>query len=273
MRTPILFAENFFNRVLFPGHDITASGAATGREAWRVGTGRRGQTNSWRAAAAGDGWVQVDCAAVRSADMLVIDRDHNLAGKHIELTADGATVLDLTIASAVSVGGDVDGAAGVVTQEGAWLIRFPSTAGQVWRLTVDAGVATSFVPEIRGIYLGSSWQLSEYLDLPYSDSERELIYQATTTSAGWVGRSSLAQRRDGTLLIKLMSSDEISTAEYYVEELFGAGRPMWIVFDPQRAERAVLAIKLPGRVGLRREEGWFLPQAALDWTEHEPRLR
>jgi hypothetical protein len=270
MRTPLLFAESFFSRTQFPSHAITASSAAAGREAWRVGTGRRSELNSWRASAAGDGWIEVDAFAQRAADMVAIDRGHSLGGKRVVLTCDGAAVLDLVVPAAATVPGDVDGAAGAVSSEGAWLCRFASTTGRVWRLQVYAGGAAGYLPEIRGLYLGSSWQLSEYADLPYSDSEYELAYRASVTDALWVGASVIAQRRQGTLLIKLMSSAEIPTAEYHVNTLFGRRRPMWIVHDPLRAERAVLAEMAPGPGGFRREEGWFLPQASLMWVEREP---
>jgi hypothetical protein len=270
IRTPILFAESFLSRTQFPAHVITASSEATGREAWRVGTGRRGALNSWRAAAAGDGWIEVDCYAQRTADMIAVDRGHSLAGKRIVLTCDGATVLDLVVPGAATRPGDVDAAAGCCTEEGAWLQRFTATTGRVWRLSVYAGGDAAHRPEIRGLYLGASWQLSEFADLPYSDSEYELAYRTAVTDALWMGASAIAQRRQGTLRIKLHSSAEIPTAEYHVRHLFGRRRPMWIVHDPLQAARAVLAEMAPGSGGLRREEGWFLPQADLAWIEREP---
>jgi hypothetical protein len=237
-----------------------------------VGTGRRGELNSWRAGTSGDGWIEVDCVALRAADMVAIDRGHTLGGKRIVLTCDGASVLDLVIPAAGAGPADVDAETGAVTTEGAWLCRFSGTTGRIWRLQVYAGAATGYVPEIRGLYLGTSWQLSEYADLPYSDGEYELAYRAGVTDALWVGASAIAQRRHGTLLIKLMSSAEIPTAEYHIVTLFGRRRPMWIVHDPQRAERAVLTEMAPGSGGFRREQGWFLPQAALAWVEREPAL-
>jgi hypothetical protein len=45
---------------------------------------------------------------------------------------------------------------------------------------------------------------------------------------------------------------------------------MWIIHDPARAERAVLAMPQPGRVGLSQQQGWAWDQTQLNWIEHEP---
>jgi hypothetical protein len=41
------------------------------------------------------------------------------------------------------------------------------------------------------------------------------------------------------------------------------------VHDDAEADRAVLAIRPQGRLGLGRDQGWFYPNGTVDWTEHE----
>jgi hypothetical protein len=266
---PVLLVDNLFNRALYRSHTLDASSQAAGREAWRVGTGRRGATNSWKTDGSEEvSFIEVGCDEERSADLIVLDRGHNLTGKRIVLTADAVEVLDLSIPSAALSESSIDDGVGVVTGEGAWLRRFEPAAGVDWRLTIHGDQTC----EIRGLYLGSAWQLPHFLDLPYYPHSHDVRFDTFVTDAGWMGRGPVARPRTGVLNIKLHTDASLALAEDTVDR-FTSGRPMWIVHAPAAARRdTVLADSPTGEAGFHRQGGWYYGQAAVRWIEREPEL-
>ncbi|HEY0019040.1 MAG TPA: hypothetical protein VGC13_22250 [Longimicrobium sp.] len=221
--------------------------------------------------------VRVSCDAARAADLVVLDRGHNLGGRRIilEVSNDGfataTAVLDLVVPATSGVAGNVDRAAGAATREGAWLKRFPRVSARDWRLRIPA-MGAGLRPEIVGLWLGESWQPKLLFDLPWGDSTRQLSFASSESDAGWVGRGSAARVRAGEIGLKLKAEDEYSLAERHIEEGFWMPRPMWIVYDSAAAERAVLAMPPAGRNGFSRQGGWSYRQAQIAWVEHEPRV-
>lgn len=271
-----ILAENFFALTAFPGHTVTASQEPAGTEAFRVGTGRRhALTNRWSPSTANvEHWIQVTCDRLRAADMLVIDRGHNLAGKAVELRVSDDDFATYEVAFSATLpagpsGGAESATSGAWTEEGAYLRRFDLTAGTQWRLVIPA-MGAGLRPQIVGLYLGLSWQPGEYLDLPWAEEETELVYAEARSSAGWVGAADLARGRVGELNVRLDDYLAYDFARYHLEGHFGRRRPTWILYDEDQAERAVLAVRPPGRAGFRFDRGWGYRQATVSWVEHEP---
>jgi hypothetical protein len=160
----------------------------------------------------------------------------------------------------------------VHTEEGAWLLRFAAQSHRYWRLYIPA-MGVELRPEVVGLWLGTSWTPAEYFDLPYSPSGLQLGGGEIHSDAGWIGASQTRRARRGEIGLKLRSSAEYEqSARYHIEQNFWRRRPMWIVFDDEQAERAVLAVPRMGDVEFAVREGWAYPQAQLLWIEHEPKL-
>ncbi|HEX7050171.1 MAG TPA: hypothetical protein VF188_08230 [Longimicrobiales bacterium] len=272
----IVLAENLFSAAAYPGHVVMASEEPEGTEAFRVGTGRRhALTNRWTPDTANaEHWVQVTCDQVRAADMLAIDRGHNLAGQTVELriSDDGFTTSETTVSFTVpsAAGGAQSLDDGVLTEEGAYLRRFPLAAATQWRLVIPA-MGVGLRPQIVGLYLGLSLALPP-LRMPWAEEETDLAFQEVRTAAGWIGAGEIARARVGELRVRLEDYLAYDQARLHLEGHFGRRRPMWIVYDDRQAERAALAVRPQGRAGFRFDSGWAYRQQDLVWQEHEPRV-
>ncbi|HEX6940890.1 MAG TPA: hypothetical protein VF158_15845, partial [Longimicrobiales bacterium] len=177
-RTRIL-AENLFSPAAYPGHVVTASEEPAGTEAFRAGTGRRhALTNRWTPSTANvEHWIQVTADQVRAADMIAIDRGHNLAGVALQLQisdddfATWETVLSFAIPS-TAAGGAQSLDDGALTEEGAYLRRFDLAAASQWRLVIPP-MGAGLRPQIVGLYLGLSLELPP-LRMPWAEEETDL---------------------------------------------------------------------------------------------------
>lgn len=272
----VLCAENYFDALQFPGHVVSADEEVAGFEAFRVATARRHPLNGWHTSTPNVlHRLEVACDQVRGANLLALDRGHNADGQRVKLVGssdDFATtvdVLDVTLPSVV--GGDLDGPAGARTEEGAWLIRFPAQAFQWWGLEFPA--AADFAPRIVGAYLALAYETEKALDRPWEDEGTEGLGRTHETPFGWIGTTAPAARRSGTMQLRMRTRAEYDVARLHiVQRYWRERRAMWIVHDPQQAERAVLAIRPTGRLSFRFAEGWAWRQSAVPWTEHQPRF-
>lgn len=274
MGAPVFLADSLFSKMQYPSHTIVANEAAAGFEAFRVADGRRSPFDYWTPTTANaSANVKVTCDRTRAANVIVLDRGHNLAGRQIKLEASDddftttQTVLDLTMPSA-SAPGALDESLGVRTEEGAWVKRFPARAASYWRLTIPA-MGAGLKPKVVGLWLGLSYS-PDFLSRPHAPDEDELVVQESESDWGWIGRGETTPRRTGTILLKLTNLFDYDLARFHLQGLFGRGRPMWIVQDSDVAERAVLAIRPRNRFGFSREPDWFYHQGQIEWTEWEP---
>ena len=276
MGKPVILVENLFSAVAFPDHTVTAEEEATGQDVWHVADGRRRDDDLWTPTTANSAtWVEVLCDRVRSADMIVLDRGHNLDGYEILLQCSNdnftttETVFTVTL-PAVSTPGDLDDSLGVQTEEGAWVKRFDIRSALYWRLYVSA-MGASLLPEVVGLWLGKSLEL-EYLSDPFDDDSDDMIVRTVETPAGWIGTGQAANRRAGELRIVALNPVGYDLLRYHLQGHYGAGRPMWIVFDQENASNAVLAKRPPGRMGFAfgSDPSWGWRAGTIAWQEHEP---
>ena len=144
MGAPRFLVQNYWNDVQNPTHIISANEEAAGFEAWRVGAGRRSPGHYWTPTTANQAaWNKTDCGSAKAADMLVIDRVHNLGGvasvklqkSNDNFSAQTVDVATFTIPTSASADNTAL-SAGVRTPEGAYLLTFASTSERYWRILV-----------------------------------------------------------------------------------------------------------------------------------------
>lgn len=276
MSSPVFLAENFYNTHQFVDHTVDAEEEPSGYEAWRVATGRRSGLQYWTPSTANsDTYVDATCDRTRTANMLILDRGHNLAGYDIELRASQddfttyETILDITVPSVSTPGALTDG---VLTEEGAYVKQFDARSYTYWRVFVNA-MGAGLQPQIVGLWLGLAWS-PDYLEMPSAKDADDLIVEETVSESGWVGRGPATQRRSDTIKLKLSSYDEYDEARYHIQGLFGAGYPMWIFHHDDQADQGLCAIRQSGsHLGFARQADWGYEQVQFSYIEHEPKTR
>lgn len=278
MGLPRFLAENLFDGTQFRDATVSANEEATGHEAFRVGTRRRTPLNFWTPTTENqDAWVKVDLGSGNSeaADMIAIDRGHNLDGETVTLehSSDDSTwtqAFSVTMPANEGDNTSLTATNGVKTEEGAWVFAFTSATDRYWRLTVSA-MGAGLKPEIRGLYLGESYAPNFHIALPFGYGDVTAQFSEVQGPNVWAGASRVSTRKERTFRLKLKSWAEYhDTARYHIEELFFTGVPMWCVFDVDYAERAWLAKVQPGTSGFQRQQGWGFPQSELRAAEHQP---
>lgn len=273
----VFLVDNLFSDSQYPAATLSANEEASGREAWRVGDGRRSSQDYWSPTTANNAaYVEVDLGAGETAtpDVIVIDRGHNLAGKTVLLkrgSGGATTVFTATIPSAVTDNQDIDGANGVLTPEGAWIKRFTGAADRYWRLHVNA-MGAGLLPQIVGLWVGTS--ITPDLSMPVTEDVISLMsHQTLLPSTGWMGRTTPVRQRVGQLSFKLASESAYQSLDAHLRDNFMRGRPMWVVVDDTRAERAVLVMWDGQRAGFEFTDGWWGKRmATLGYYEHEPQV-
>lgn len=282
MAGPRFLAENFFNIQQFSGHTITAEEETTGFEAWRVGAARRvgGRIrNYWTPTTANSSsWVEVECDRARAADMLVIDRGHNLDGEAvtIQVSDTAAFVTSTTIVSLAVVPSNVysnsrlSDTPGVRTTEGAWAISFPTHVGKYWRLVVEA-MGAGLKPQIPGMYLGNSFSPTNRPPRVWDDEPTQIVYQQIVSDSLWTSSSRKAKRREASIQMVLESELENDQARYHFRSRYYGGDVMWNVPDTDNAERAWLAEAPPGMDAMPFGNTFDERVVSLAMVEHNPK--
>ncbi len=257
---PSMLVENLLNAIQFTGHTVTAEEEADGKEVWRIADGRRDASDHWAPKTANSStWVKVDCAVARTADSIFLDRGHNVEGVAvlIETSPDNSAwtgVAGLTIPSASESDGDYDNSRGITTDEGAWCLRFASATARYWRITFGA-MGADLLPNIVGMWLGKTWEPG--FVKPIIDESTEVIPQQTG-------------QRHGQIHIELTDTDDDATA-LTAMDLFNL-HPMWIVFNANEANRAVLVDRKPGVYGFEKGVASLARAGSIPWAEREPQL-
>lgn len=276
MAAPRYLVENFFNGVMFPAHSFTANESTTGHESWRVGTSRRANRNYWTPSTPNQqAYVGVLCNRPRYADMLVIDRNCNLTGVTVRLrfSNDGFATYGEVIASALpsqAIYGSRLHAAGIRTDEGAFVFRFTGQVATEWRVYVDA-MGTGLKPQIGGLYLGQSWAPVWTPENPWDDESRELRFTEVLSTSLWSGSNRKGTRRVFGPWNHVLDSDaEYQQVRYHMHQHYFKGRHMWVVPDQDQAERAFLAYAPPGTYGAAYPADFPQRILVLSGAEHQP---
>jgi hypothetical protein len=274
---PAILVENILSGMQFPLHVLSATEQGAGFEVYHLANARRSLVDRWQGVTPNLLQnIRVACDRLRYVNGLALDRGHNLAGKTCTLLGsnDGwVTAFTLwtgTIPSVAVPASLLDNAPGAVTEEGAFVARFPGQAFMAYEFQVAAVAA--FVPQIVGLWVGL-WYQPEFFMPPWGEDQAEIIATETQSPYGWTGSTLPVSRRTGELVMRLRDWASYDLARYHLAGHFLAcRRAAWIVLDDGQAERAVLALRQPGTQGFQFESGWGFRQARVAWREHEPRL-
>ncbi len=281
MAGPRFLAESFFNIQQFPGHTITAEEETTGFEAWRVGAARRvgGRIRAyWTPTTANStSWVECKCDRARAADMLVIDRGHNLDGETVNLEASDdnfattTEVFSVVLPSNVVSNSRLSDTPGVKTTEGAYVISFDYHVALYWRIFV-AAMGAGLKPQIPGAYLGKSFSPTNRPPRAWDDEPTQIVYQQIVSDSLWTSSSRKAKRRGASVTMKMASDLEQNQARYHFRSLYhGGGDVMWNVPDTDNAERAWLAEAPPGRDSQAYPANYPRRIVSVSMVEHNPK--
>jgi hypothetical protein len=241
---PLLFVDNVFDPItLYPGAIVDATSEAAGHEAFRVGDYRRDRT-SWQAANDGAGVdhrIRVHLPLDVSIDSIFLDRGHNLAGKTVFLegSLDGASwPLSITLNVPSVVGGTTTAPAMCQTEEGAaWTLTGTTALRPWWSLRIPH--ATSFVPIVTGIILGTRAQLLNF-GKTFDEDAGGRTQPSTQSTAGYRTNDPTYAWRTVTLDLDLIGATEYdSTMRRLRATLFEKNQPWVCVMDagthPERA--------------------------------------
>lgn len=272
-----LLVENFFSKTQFPDRILDANEEAAGHLVFRVGTGRRSIRDSWFPTTLNlAAWTRLDMVSSLPADLVVIDRGGNWAGREVKLqrstdnfAADTTTVFTQTIPSTPSAPGTAL-TAGVLTPEGAFLRAFTSVSSRYWRILYSAVAGER--PVAVNHALGEMWTPFN-LSFPLTDEDGELRSPEVESRTGWLGRGRVVRRRAGELNVKIEDFTAAETEVFrHIRDNFALGRPAWIVYDEAKGDRAVNAISPQGRSGFQRRRDWAYRQGVIAWVEHQPKV-
>lgn len=272
MGLPCLLVDNFFNTRIYSGHTLSAAENST--DAPLVGAARRSTYDAYQSTTPNlDAWLKSRCGVTRYADMVVVDRGHNQAGKTVKMQCcdddfagtpqDAVNTLTPTAAGA----GSLDDALGVRTAEGAFLKRFSPRAAADWRYFVGA-MGAGLVCTVPGLWIGQCWRPA-YVDRPLAIGATELVVEELESDQGWLGRGRATRRRQGVLHFSFGTMFEAEQAVWHLDQ-YAAGRRMWVIADDARAEDAFLAVLPKGLVGMNLEPRWFYPKLDLPYLESDP---
>jgi len=280
MASTIFFSQNYFNEFQFPDHTISENNAATGNEAWRVANGRRAEGDKWLGATNGVEWIKVDAGSgnTLSPTMIAIDRGHNLGGQAIKLqySTDNSSWSDewsVTVPTASSAGTAIDATNGCLTEEGAWIYKFANDGGakRYWRLYIAA--ISAFAADIVGLYLGTYFEPASPPDKPFAAESGHMGFQETMSDHGWSGTTPSWDRLQGTVTLRLASTDEANARSHIVTPFCRQGRLMWIVPDKSAAEQSFLAEQPSGAFFYGYRDDWGHRTLEFGYREKEPKLR
>ncbi len=278
MGLPAILVENYFNTLAFPGHTVTADEQAAGFEVFHLANGRRAPTDRYQAVTANTlHSAKAACDRVRWATGLCLDRGHNLAQNAGVVAVLGSndgwvtqrTVWSGVLPTATTPNGSLDDPTGVVTEEGAFLVRFAGDGFTQWRLSIPA-LGAGIVAQVVGAWIGM-WIGLPYLKKPWTDGTADIQSIEQQSASGWLGSTVPVSRRAGTINLDTTSLyDEEQIRLHLDGQYLAARRPMWFVPDDQQAERGFLVIRPKALAGLGYESGWGYRVGRYPYQEHGP---
>lgn len=270
--TSRLLVDNFFSPRIYSGHTLSSNENSDNTAL--VGAARRSTHDAWSPTTANnDAWNKSRNDVPRAADMIVIDRGHNLLGETVKVqdaADDFATTPEEPFNGTLptySGAGALTDAFGVVTPEGAWLKRFDTRWNYDWRAYYVA-MGAGLVPLIPGLWIGLSWSPGDPWR-PHAPGMSELIVEETQSDQGWTGRGKATKRKQGVLHFKFATLFDAEEGDWHIQQI-AAGRPFWVVPDEARGDLAFLAVIPKGMIGTVLEPQYFYPALDLPYIEWNP---
>lgn len=280
---PAFLVDNLLSIAQYPNLSLVGNEELAGFEAYHVADGRRSGLDYWSSITPNNpATLTWSDGRVRGADMIVLERGHNLGGVTISLLCSNDSwgtseiVFTATIPTVSTPGGELDAVNGVVTEEGVWLKRFPFHSALAWRLSIPA-LGIGVLPIVVGVTVGKSWSPQPsaagtvMFNLPEAPDADDLKVSEQESEAGWVGRGIIAPRKGGVITIKLLTTFDYDIARLNWGALYGSqGAPGFVVFDDSQSEQAFCIERPVDRHGFGRQQSWFYNQARIPYREREP---
>jgi hypothetical protein len=208
--------------------------------------------------------------------VLIIDRQHNLAGETVklEISDDNYTtkteIFSVTIPSDVFANSRLGDTPGVKTTEGAWVISYDYHVALYWRVFISA-MGAGLKPQIPGLHLGLSFSPTNQPPRPWDDEPRKLVYDSIVSDSLWTSSSRKAKRRETSVRMFMSSDAEADQARYHFRSLYQRGDLMWYVPDTDRAERAWLSEAPPGVDAASFPTNYQFRVLDVGMVEHNPK--
>jgi hypothetical protein len=239
---PLILTDNKFdNVVLHPSFALGQSGTdVTGREAFRVADNLRDLTSFMPVETNTAINIYVDCLAPQAVNtnMVILDRGHNLAGQVVKLYgytdvtfATGALVFSATIPA--SPGGLPSDANGCLTRDGVWCKDFSgNSSGYRVQLFQASALGVGVSPIITGLYVGTAYRFTEYLDAPGAyDYGTQVKYQRNELSRGAVRVKSRPMNFDKVAFAVALDSADYAGFDAEIRRMLRYNAPCWFAFD------------------------------------------
>jgi len=275
---PAILVENYLNTLAFPGHTVTADEQAAGFEVFHLANGRRAPTDRYQSVTANAARrAQSLCDRMRWATGFCLDRAHNLAQNAGVVAVVGSndgfvttrTVWSGVLPTATTPNGSLDDPTGVVTEEGAFLLRYPGDGFLDWGVSIPA-LGAGIVAQVVGAWIGM-WISLPYLGRPWQDDTADIASTDQQSSSGWEGSTVPVSRKQGVINLETTGFYDEEQLRLHIDgHYLAARRPMWYVPDDQQAERGFLIRRPKGLAGLEFKQGWGYRAGAIPYAEWEP---
>lgn len=269
----VISGGNLFSRRAYPNHTLAGDEEPSGHEAFRIATGRRSPyTNYWEGITANQQrTLTLTCDRVRSANLFVLDRGHNLDGKEVILEcanvsdfSSAQVVFDIVLPSAVGAG-SLDDDFGVKSEEGAWYKRFPTRDAYYWRIRIPA-MGANLKPKVVGAHLSLAFAFDPWR--PNAPDQDELGGDVSESDTGAQGIANPWNRRTDTLRVQLLSAFDYEIA-YNAFKHFFKRRATFYIPNDSWAQTACCILRPPGVSGFGKDPDYFPHKAMIPYIEHE----
>ena len=244
---PIILSDNLLENVAVHATYVVKNFSAddvAGKEVFHVADNLRDLT-SWMPTATNSArTILVDSGSGNTitANMVVLDRGHNLTGFTVTVAAYTDATLGTLIGSysfaIPGSGGLPTDANGCVTAEGAWVKEFTALTGRVLAFTMPA-MGAGVAPVVTGLYLGTWYRFPEYMNAPFSDDyDTDVVVQTSKLSRGALR---VLARRLNFRRIALnidFESTEYAAFDSQIRPMLRYGQPWWVCFDDSDATHA-----------------------------------
>lgn len=248
---PLILTDNLLDDVvLHPDHQVAHSGTPVGgSELWHVADNLRDLSRFTIAETGALLTITVDCAVPKAADVLVLDRGHNLHGLAVTISTSPDPLTAFTpVATRTlpALAGGLPGAA-VRTPEGASWCSWPALTARRWQLSVQLPVGVA--PLLTGLYLGDSYRFPEYLNAPaaYDYRVNHKALKNEVSRGGVRVRRGIVNYAEVDLAFSLESGD-FPAFNAEARRLLFFNQPWWFCLDDADVEGAGLMrlFQLPG---------------------------
>lgn len=228
--TPRTLADNLFeDQALYPAHIVTFSSEAGTDHGWHAFDGLRDVT-VWRSFNRdASEFAKVECNVPRPADMVVLDRNHNVFGRAIRVrSSENGSTWTNRFAGTVGTGG-------TTTKEGAWWASFDEVSAPFWQVIFFA-TGSAITTILTGLTLGKSLRFRNYLSRPVAPDRRRRFFDEVRTPGGVFARADFARHRILDDRVILHDEQEyIDGVAKWVIQAEDGNVPFWWVLDDTNA--------------------------------------